>query len=108
MIVAGAEAEPYHERRLEGIRPEFLLHDAISKRYWARLYTDFPDFQFFFVEDGEVLAEGNCIPVRGMPLQWRDAFVNAWEGKGSPDRTCALAILVSPEQRGRGLSAVML
>jgi len=96
------------EQRLEGIWPEFLLHDAISNRYWNRLYTDFANFQFRLVEDGELLAEGNCVPVRGMPAHWRDAFLNAWEGEGEFDRVCGLAIMVSPEHRGRGLSRVML
>jgi GNAT superfamily N-acetyltransferase len=96
------------EERLEGIWPQFLLHDAISNRYWNRLYTDFPDFQFAMVEDGELLAEGNCIPVAGRPAQWRDAFLAAFERGGQPDHLCALAIMVSPAHRGRGLSSAML
>jgi GNAT superfamily N-acetyltransferase len=96
------------DQRLEGIWPEFLLHDAISNRYWNRLYTDFADFQFVLVDDGEVIAEGNCIPVAGRPAQWRDAFLAAFERGGDPDRVCALAILVSPDQQGRGLSTTML
>jgi GNAT superfamily N-acetyltransferase len=96
------------EGRLEGIWPQFLLHDPIANTYWDRLYTDFADFQFRLVEDGELLAEGNCVPVRGMPAQWRDVFLNAWEGDGDCDRVSALAIMVSPEHRGRGISRVML
>jgi GNAT superfamily N-acetyltransferase len=103
-IIPAAETE----QRLEGIWPEFLLHDAISNRYWNRLYTDFPDFQFVLVDGDEVIAEGNCIPVVGQPAHWRDAFLAAFERDGDPDRVCALAILVSPEQQGRGLSATML
>jgi GNAT superfamily N-acetyltransferase len=103
-IVPAAEAAT----RLEGIWPEFLLHDAISNRYWNRLYTDFAGFQFALVEGEDVLAEGNCIPVAGQPAQWRDAFVAAFERGGDPDRLCALAIIVSPQHRGRGLSSVML
>ena len=103
-IVPAAEAAT----RLEGIWPEFLLHDAISNRYWNRLYTDFAGFQFALVEGEDVLAEGNCIPVAGQPAEWRDAFVAAFERGGDPDRLCALAIIVSPQHRGRGLSSVML
>ena len=103
-IIPAAETE----QRLEGIWPEFLLHDAISNRYWNRLYTDFPDFQFVLVDGDEVIAEGNCIPVVGQPAHWRDAFLAAFERDGDPDRVCALAILVSPEQQGRGLSVTML
>jgi hypothetical protein len=88
--------------------PEFLLHDALSNRYWNRLYTEFPGFQFMLVEDGEVLAEGNSLPVSGMPAHWRDAFLNAFEGAGEPDRLCALAVLVGRQHHGRGLSWSML
>jgi GNAT superfamily N-acetyltransferase len=103
-IVPAAEAAT----RLEGIWPEFLLHDAISNRYWSRLYTDFADFQFALVDSEEVIAEGNCVPVTGQPAQWRDAFRAAFERGGAPDRLCALAIIVSPEHRRRGVSKVML
>ena len=48
---------------LNEVWDEFLLHDAISNLYWGRLYVDFPDHQFRFVEDSEVVAEGNCVPV---------------------------------------------
>ena len=93
---------------LQGVWPEFLLHDAQSNRYWNRLTTDFPAFQFLAVDGDEVVGEGNCVPVHGMPKQWRDAFPNAFEGAGEPDRVCALAIVVAPERRGSGLSAAML
>src|SRR5205823_121519 len=95
-------------RRLEGIWPDFLLHDAISNRYWNRLYTDFADFQFALVERNEVLAEANSLPVAGQRAEWRDAFVAAFERGGDPDRLCALAIVVSPQHRARGLSSTML
>ncbi len=107
-IVAGAEAAPYLERRIVGAWPEFLLHDAVSDRYWDRLYDDYADFQFVLVDGDEVVAEGNSIPVRGQPAQWRDAFLAAFERGGEPDRVCALAVIVASERRGRGLSRVML
>jgi GNAT superfamily N-acetyltransferase len=107
-IVQGAAAEPYLDRRLNGIWPEFLLHDKISNRYWERLYADYADFQFFMVEGDEILAEGNCLPVAGQPAHWRDAFLAAFERGGKPDHVCALAIIVSPAQRGRSLSEAML
>jgi GNAT superfamily N-acetyltransferase len=103
-IVSASETE----QRLEGIWPEFLLHDAISNTYWSRLYSDFPEFQFVALEGDELIAEGNCVPVHGMPAHWRDAFLNAWEGDGEVDGVCALAILISPEHQGRGLSRLML
>jgi GNAT superfamily N-acetyltransferase len=94
--------------RLEGIWPRFLNNDAISRQYWDRLYEDFPEYQFMLYEGDELIGEANCVPVAGMPAQWRDAFVAAFERGGEPDRICALAIMVPPSQRGRGLSSVLL
>ncbi|HET7138084.1 MAG TPA: hypothetical protein VFI04_06990 [Gaiellaceae bacterium] len=108
-FVSGDEAAPLRDTHVwRGVWPDFLLHDAVSNRYWSRLWIDFPDFQFFLVEGERVLAEGNCVPVRGMPLAWRAAILDAWEGQGEPDRVCALAIIVSPELQGSGLSSRML
>jgi len=101
--------EPDH-RELEsyaGLRrawPSFVLHDAVSNEHWGRLFTDFPEFQFVALEDGEVVAEGCSIPVGGMPRAWRQAFLS----EGEPDRLCALQVLIGPEHQGRGLAGPML
>ena len=88
--------------------PEIVFHDAISNAYWGRLYEECPEFQFALVGDeGGVLAEGNSIPVSGLPPGWRDAFTNGF-GDGEPDRLCAIAILIDPDRQGGGLSKVML
>jgi GNAT superfamily N-acetyltransferase len=99
---------PLPEGRLEGIWPEFLLHDPVANRYWNRIYVDYPEFQFALVDGDELVAEGNCIPVCGQPAHWRDAFLAAFERGGEPDRVCALAIMVAPTSRGRGVSRTML
>lgn len=104
-LVTGREVE---SDALGHVWPEFLRHDRMSNRYWNRLYTDFAEFQFLLVDGDSVLAQGNCVPVRGMPAHWRDAFPNAFEGEGEPDRICALAIIVAAEHQGEGLSARML
>jgi GNAT superfamily N-acetyltransferase len=88
--------------------PEIVFHDSISNAYWGRLYEERPEFQFALVDDdGRVLAEGNSIPVSGLPPGWRDAFTNGF-GDGDPDRLCALAILIDPDRQGEGLSRLML
>lgn len=106
-FVPGPEVDP-QKIDLGDIWPRFLLNDSVSNRYWPRLYDDFPEYQFVLEEDGRIIAEGNCVPVKGMPLQWRDAIRNAWEDDGEPDRVSALAIMVAAEHRNRGLSEVML
>jgi len=87
--------------------PEIVFHDAISNAHWGRLYEERPAFQFALVDDGELLAEGNSIPVSGMPATWRDALRNGFE-RGSADRLCALAVLIDPDHQRRGLSRLML
>lgn len=106
-LVPGTEVDP-ETIDLGDVWPRFLLNDEISNRYWPRLFDDFPEFQFVLEDDGRIIAQGNCVPVTGMPLQWRDALRNAWEDAGEPDRVCALAIIIARDQRGRGLSEVML
>jgi GNAT superfamily N-acetyltransferase len=88
--------------------PEIVFHDEISNAYWPRLYEERPEFQFALADDGgELLAEGNSIPVSGMPASWRDALRSGFEGDAA-DRLCALAILVDPDHQRRGLSRLML
>jgi GNAT superfamily N-acetyltransferase len=95
-------------RRLRRAWPELLFHDALSNAYWHRLYDDRPEFQFALVDEDRVLAEGNSLPVAGMPLGWRDAFPNAFDSGLEPDRLCAIQILVDPDLHGQGLSRPML
>jgi GNAT superfamily N-acetyltransferase len=87
--------------------PEIVFHDAVSNQYWSRLYSERPEFQFVLVDDGELLAEGNSIPVSGLPASWREAFPNGFRGE-PPDRLCALAILVDPDHQGKGFSRLVL
>jgi GNAT superfamily N-acetyltransferase len=95
----------------QGLRrawPEIVFHDAISNAYWSRLYDERPEFQFALVEGERVLAEGNSLPVAGLPSGWRDAFPNAFDSGQEPDRLCAIQILIDPDLHGRGLAQAML
>jgi GNAT superfamily N-acetyltransferase len=102
----GIRAQPSF-RQLRRAWPEIVFHDAISNANWGRLYDERPEFQFALVEDGEVRAEGNSIPVAGMPESWREALRAGFDA-GQPDRLCAIAILVDPDHQRRGLSRLML
>ena len=95
-------------RALRRAWPELLFHDALSNAYWGRLYTERPEFQFALVDGDRVLAEGNSVPVSGLPAGWRDAFPNAFDSGDEPDRLCAIQILIDPDEQGRGLSRPML
>jgi GNAT superfamily N-acetyltransferase len=87
--------------------PEIVFHDEISNANWGRLYEERPEFQFALVDGERVLAEGNSAPVAGMPATWREALRDGFD-QPEPDRLCALAILIDPDEQGRGLSRLML
>ena len=110
MKVVPVDAEIRAETSFQELRrawPEIVFHDAISNANWGRLYDERPGYQFALVDDGTVLAEGNSIPVSGMPASWREALRTGFEAD-EPDRLCALAILVDPDHQGKGLSRLML
>jgi GNAT superfamily N-acetyltransferase len=110
MKIVPVDAEVRAQPSFQGLRrawPEIVFHDAISNAYWGRLYEEQSEFQFALVDGGRVLAEGNSIPVRDIPASWREAMRGGFED-GDPDRLCALAILVDPDQQRRGLSRLML
>jgi GNAT superfamily N-acetyltransferase len=87
--------------------PEIVFHDAISNANWGRLYEERPEFQFALLDGDRVLAEGNSLPVAGMPAAWRDALRDGFE-QSEPDRLCAIAIVIDQDAHGRGLSRTML
>ena len=110
MKIVPLDAELRGQRSFQELRrawPEIVFHDSVSNANWGRLYGERPEFQFALVDDGRVLAEGNSIPVGGMPASWREALRTGF-GDGEPDRLCALAILVDPNHQRRGLSRLML
>jgi GNAT superfamily N-acetyltransferase len=87
--------------------PEIVFHDAISNANWGRLYEERPEFQFALLDGDRVLAEGNSLPVAGMPAAWRDALRDGFD-QSEPDRLCAIAIVIDQDAHGRGLSRTML
>ncbi len=99
--------------------PEYNKHGAVMNRYWGRLYTDFPDYQFVMLDEeaDEVLAEGHSLPCRwdgtveglpaGIDALVEQAFVLLAEGN-EPNAAAALAVEIKPEARRRGLSGLML
>jgi len=96
--------------------PEFMLHDAVARNYWAGLYESFPEFQFCLMESGSdnVMASGNSIPIKydGSPEDLPDSgwdwalqkgFDDLNRGK-KPNMLCALSITVHPAYRELGHS----
>jgi len=98
--------------------PEFMYHDATVDRYWNGLFTDFAGFQIAVCDRGErVVAAGHCIPVfwdgtlEGLPAGVDGVLeqgVRDLEVGRAPTVVSALLATVSPAERGRGLSGVVL
>ena len=47
--------------------PEYNQHGAVLGRYWARLFDDFPDYQFaLFDAEAQCGGGSSAIPGRGL------------------------------------------
>ena len=87
-------------------------------RYWPRLFDDFADWQFVVCDSFDrVVACGHSIPLvwDGTSADLPDDMVTIMEravaarkAERRPTALCALGALVGVEQRGQGLSRVIL
>ncbi len=94
--------------------PEYMNHNEPG-RNWARLYTDFPDFQVGLLDDDEELvAEAHAIPVpwdgtvAGLPSGWDEGFEAGMAMAEAATALMAVAISVAPSRQGRQLSSRMI
>jgi hypothetical protein len=102
---------------LDDVWPEYNKHGDVLNRYWGRLWTDFPQFQFVLYDETNdaVLGKGHTIPctwdgtVEGLP-----AGIDAVMEEGMrlrerrPNALSALAAIVAPGHQGGGLSRVII
>jgi len=92
---------------------EFMYHDAVANLHWDRQYAEFPDLQLYLVdEEDRYLAESNAVPIPFGPDAlpddgWDAAMEQAFAGRPAV-AVSAIAITIGVDQRGRGLSKVML
>jgi GNAT superfamily N-acetyltransferase len=117
-LVRYADRPDLRERRYEELSartfPEFMHHNEPGGRYWSRLYDRFPDFQVALVEGEELVAEAHAVPVawdgslRDLPSGWDEAFVRGMTSDREPTVLSALAISVSPDRQGQGVSQRMV
>lgn len=106
-VVRYADRPDVRERRGElNEFPEYMNHNAMGWKYWGRLYTDFPAYQFAVLEGEELIGEVHALslPVDGdeLPSGWDEAFERGMEAGGG-NVVSLLAISVKPEARGRGV-----
>ena len=108
-------------KTLEGFWPAFMTEDPTSGFYYAYLDQHFPEHCLLAVDSatGETVAKAHSVPLvhdapiaGGLPeggWDWavRRSVHDRLRG-GTPTIASALEILVRPDLRGTGLSAVML
>jgi GNAT superfamily N-acetyltransferase len=86
--------------------PEFLLHGDV--RNWSSLYTKFADFQLLFLEQEALVGAGLTVPCAWHPdlptPETLDEVVYRARWPLEQGSLCALAALVAPSHRKRGLS----
>lgn len=114
-IVSHAERPELVDRRdeLGAAWDEFMYHDAVANAFWDRQYEEFPDLQLYLLDDDDrYLAESNAVPIPFGPDElpddgWDAAMAQAFAGKPAK-AVSAIAITIGVDQRGRGLSKVLL
>jgi len=97
--------------------PAFMRQGKVVRRYWGSLNTTRPEFQVVLVDAAReaVLAKGHAIPIgwdgddatlpAGIDAVLKQSLL---EPPRRPTTLCALAVVVAPAERGRGLSALVL
>jgi len=94
--------------------PEYMHHNEPGRRYWGRLYDDFPEFQLALVDGDELAAEAHAVPfpwdgtLDDLPSGWDEGFVRGMTSERAPTALMALAISIAPGRQGQRLSSRMI
>lgn len=104
------------ERTFPVVWPEYNLHGDVAGQYFAALYPQHAHVQvlIYDAEVDRVVARGRTIPFRwdrsldDLPAGIDAVGLRALEESSVPTALSALAAEVAPDQRGRGLSGVVV
>jgi len=96
----------------------FMREDPIAIKYWDELLSYFPEYQFILLnEELKPMACGNAIAFcwdgneNSLAAGWDKVFEKGivdFRNKVQPNSLSALAIVIHPEFRGKGLSKRMV
>lgn len=96
----------------------FMREDPIAVKYWNELLSYFPEYQYILLNEKlKPMACGNAIPFywdgkeNSLPTGWDKVFEKGildFKNKVQPNSLSALAIVIHPEFRGKGLSKPMV
>lgn len=102
-----------------GVWPEFMRHDPTGPLYYNYCEQFFAEYVLLAVDGGQVVARSFSVPLAwdGNPAErlpdggWEWAIRRGWATRlddVQPTMVSALEISVKVDQRGRGLSSLML
>ncbi|WP_077325595.1 GNAT family N-acetyltransferase [Virgibacillus siamensis] len=97
---------------------KYMSQDPVGVTYWRKLFSCFPEFQYLlFNKESHPVACGNAIPFdwdgsdATLPSGWDGVFekgMTDYKYHKSPNSLSALAIVIHPDFRGKGLSGLMV
>jgi GNAT superfamily N-acetyltransferase len=112
------DLKPQVHRLNPAVWPEFMLHDAVSARYWRQLFTTFAAFQIALCDENDhVVGAASAIPlawdetVDGLPAGWDAALEKGFRDREEGIETtalCGLSASVASSHQGRGLSNMLV
>jgi hypothetical protein len=112
------DLKPQVHRLNPTVWPEFMLHDAVSARYWRQLFRTFDKFQLVLRDEHDhVVGAASSIPIAwdgtndGLPAGWDAALEQGFsdsESGAEATALCGLAVSIARTHQGQGLSGIMI
>ena len=94
--------------------PVFLSEDSSVKKYWQRLYQVYPEYQLLFRINSEYVGVANSAPIywngniNDLPAGFDEAIETVIEDNKKPNTLCGLAVVISKEHLGKGISSEII
>ena len=94
--------------------PAFLSEDSSVKKYWQRLYQVYPEYQLLFRINSEYIGVANSAPIYwngsidNLPSGFGEAIEIIIEENEKPNTLCGLAVVISKEHLGKGISSKII
>lgn len=98
--------------------PAFMLESPVANGLFGRCFTDWPQFQFVLLGQGDRIAgTSNAMPLAwdgtddGLPTGWEDQVIRSvadHDAGRAPDTLGAMQIVVDPRIQGSGFSGTMI
>jgi len=94
--------------------PVFLSENSSVKKYWQRLYQVYPEYQLLFGINSEYIGVANSAPIYwngnidDLPAGFDEAIETIIEENRKPNTLCGLAVVISKNYLGKGISSKII